>query len=168
MKFHDVHIYAGAELATTGSRLELGAKNPFLRKIFSGMKYCDGCLEPVVIIFPEADEDKSTLREAFDKLSHFKSGLSIIQSKYYVNFKISNRSKYISRSCEGQLSVGSAESPDHQYQGSLQQDSVRQRAKPDQPAVGLAGEDNQPHLGEHYPRPGLRRSSRDDEHRQPG
>ena len=87
MKFHDVHIYAGAELATTGSRLELAAKNPFLRKIFSERKYCDGCPEPAVIIFPDADEDKRTLREAFSKLSHFKSGLSIIQSKYYINSK---------------------------------------------------------------------------------
>ena len=87
-KFHDVKIYAGTEVATTGSRLELAANNPFLRKIFSEMNFCDGCREPVVIIFP--DEDKITLREAFNKLSHFKSGLSIIQSKYYINFRILN------------------------------------------------------------------------------
>ena len=81
-KFHDVKIYAGTEVATTSSRLELGAKIPFLRKIFSEMKFCEGCREPVVIIFP--DEDKTTLREAFDQLAHFKSGLSIIQSAYYI------------------------------------------------------------------------------------
>ena len=99
MKFHDVHIYAGAELATTGSRLELAAKNPFLRKIFSERKYCDGCPEPAVIIFPDADEDKRTLREAFRKLSHFKSGLSIIKSKYYIKYKdLKLLFKYKSRS----------------------------------------------------------------------
>ena len=83
-KFHDVQIYAGTEVATTGSRLELAAKNPFLREIFSEMNYCEGCREPLVIIFPGPDEDKNTLREAFHELSHFKSGLSIIQSKYYI------------------------------------------------------------------------------------
>ena len=87
-KFHDVHIYAGPEVATTGSRLELAAKNPFLRQIFSERNHCDGCEEPVVIIFP--DEDKNTLREAFDTLAHFKSGLSIIQSKYYINLGVLN------------------------------------------------------------------------------
>ena len=78
-KFHDVKIYAGPEVATTASRLELAANNPFLRQIFSEMNFCSGCEEPVVIIFP--GEDKNTLREAFHQLSHFKSGLSIIQSK---------------------------------------------------------------------------------------
>ena len=92
-KFHDVHIYAGTEVATTGSRLELAAKNPLLRQIFSEMNYCDGCREPGVIIFPGPDEDKNTLREAFHKLSHFKSGLSIIQSKYYTSFLVLNRYK---------------------------------------------------------------------------
>ena len=80
--FHDVQIYAGTEVVTTGSRLELAAKNQFLRQIFSERNYCEGCREPVVIIFPDADEDKNTLREAFNKLSHFRSGLSIIQSKH--------------------------------------------------------------------------------------
>ena len=83
-KFHDVQIYAGTEVATTGSRLELAAKNPFLWEILSEMNYCEGCREPLVIIFPGPDEDKNTLREAFHELSHFKSGLSIIQSKYYI------------------------------------------------------------------------------------
>lgn len=85
-RFHDVEIYAGTEVATSGSRLELGAKNLFLRKIFSEMNCCDGCQEPVVIIFP--DEDKNTLREAFDQLAHFKTGLSIIQSKYLMNLRV--------------------------------------------------------------------------------
>ena len=85
-RFHDVKIYAGPEVATTASRLELAANNLFLRQIFSEMNFCEGCREPVVIIFP--GEDKNTLREAFGKLSHFKSGLSIIQSKYYINFKV--------------------------------------------------------------------------------
>ena len=87
-RFHDVKIYAGPEVATTASRLELAANNLFLRQIFSEMNFCEGCREPVVIIFP--DEDKSTLWEAFDKLSQFKSGLSIIQSKYYINAGVLN------------------------------------------------------------------------------
>ena len=78
-KFHDVEIYSGTRLATTGSRLEIGASNKFLREIFSGLADCASCREPVVLIFP--DEEESTLREAFNRLSHFKSALSIIESK---------------------------------------------------------------------------------------
>ena len=75
--FHDVEIYAGpgAELATTGSRLELGASNDFLRSLFAGRSLCDGCKEPLVIIFPE--DDKNTVRAAFN------SGLSIIQGRNF-------------------------------------------------------------------------------------
>ena len=79
-KFHDVEIYSGTRLATTGSRLEIGASNKFLREIFSGLADCARCREPVVLIFP--DEEESTLREAFNRLSHFKSALSIIESKF--------------------------------------------------------------------------------------
>ena len=79
-KFHDVEIYSGTRLATTGSRLEIGASNKFLREIFSGLADCASCREPVVLIFP--DEEESTLREAFNRLSHFKSALSIIESKF--------------------------------------------------------------------------------------
>ena len=70
-KFHDVEIYAGTEVAITASRLELGAQNLFLRQLFSEMNICDGCQEPLVIIFP--DEDKNTVRDAFDQMSHFRS-----------------------------------------------------------------------------------------------
>ena len=80
-KFHDVEVYAGTQLATTGTRLELVARIPWLRQIFSELKFCDGCKDPVRIII--ADEDEATVRDAFDKLSLFKSGHSIIQSKYY-------------------------------------------------------------------------------------
>ena len=73
--FHDVHIYAGAELATTGSRLELGANNYFLRSLFTGRSLCDGCKEPLVIIFPE--DDKNTVRAAFN------TGLSIILGRNF-------------------------------------------------------------------------------------
>ena len=78
--YHDVEIYAGAELATTGSRLELGASNDFLRSLFAGRSLCDGCKEPLVIIFPE--DDKNTVRAAFNSLAHFNSGLSIIPSEF--------------------------------------------------------------------------------------
>ena len=80
-KFHDVEIYSGTRLATTGSRLEIGASNKFLREIFSGLADCASCREPLVLIFP--DEEESTLREAFNRLSHFKSALSIIESKFF-------------------------------------------------------------------------------------
>ena len=75
--FHDVEIYAGpgAELATTGSRLELGASNDFLRSLFAGRSLCDGCKEPLVIIFPE--DDQNTVRAAFN------SGLSIIHGRNF-------------------------------------------------------------------------------------
>ena len=86
--FHDVEIYAGSRLATTGSRLEIvgllleeGAAGPLLLKeIFSGQDDCTRCKEPTVLIFPE--EDMMTLKEAFRRLSfHSGSPLSIIKSK---------------------------------------------------------------------------------------
>ena len=100
-KFHDVEIYAGKKLATTGSRLELAANNPWLRQIFSEMNFCDGCKDPLGIII--ADEDENTVRDAF------KTGLSIIQSKYYNNIMFSILNKNHSRSSEGEGSVGTAE-----------------------------------------------------------
>ena len=78
-KFHDVKIYSGTVLATTGSRLEIGAKNNFLLKIFSGLADCATCREPLAIIF--AEEEENTVREVFNRLSNFKSALSIIESK---------------------------------------------------------------------------------------
>ena len=82
--FHDVEIYAGSgvELATTGSRLELAASNDFLGSLFAGRSLCDGCKEPLVIIFPE--DDKNTVRAAFNSLAHFNSGLSIIERMSYI------------------------------------------------------------------------------------
>ena len=80
-KFHDVEIYSDSVLATTGSRLEIGARNKFLLDIFSGLADCACCKEPLAIIFPE--EEERTLREVFNKVSHFKSTprRSIIESK---------------------------------------------------------------------------------------
>ena len=92
-KFHDVEIYSGTRLATTGSRLEIGASNKFLREIFSGLADCASCREPVVLIFP--DEEESTLREAFNRLSHFKSALSIIESKFPLHWSyLSSSSRF--------------------------------------------------------------------------
>ena len=82
--FHDVEIYAGKVVATTGSRLELGAKNQFLRDIFCSLRDCSGCKEPLALIFP--DEEENTLRDAFNRLSHFSTaGFSIIESKSKYN-----------------------------------------------------------------------------------
>jgi len=82
-KFHDVEIYSGTRLATTASRLEIGVKSKFLLEIFSGLADCDRCKEPLVLIFPE--EEESTLREVFNRLSHFKSGFSIVENPVRVN-----------------------------------------------------------------------------------
>ena len=79
-RFHDILVYAGTQPATTASRLEIGASSDFLRSLLSSLKDCDGCSEPTVLIFP--GEDINTVRAAFDSLSHYKSGLSIIKSKY--------------------------------------------------------------------------------------
>ena len=86
--FHDVIIYSGTREVTTSSRLEIASKSRFLGEIFSDQRVCDGCKEATVLIFPE--EDPTTLKEAFDLLSHFKSSFSIIQSKPKVSMK-SNR-----------------------------------------------------------------------------
>ena len=94
-KFHDVEIYSGhrPRLATTGSRLEIGASNKFLREIFSCLADCASCREPLVLIFP--DEEESTLREAFNRLSHFKSALSIIESKFPLHWSyLSSSSRF--------------------------------------------------------------------------
>ena len=82
-KFHDVEIYSGSVLAATGSRLEIGARNMFLLEIISGLADCATCREPLAIIF--AEEEENTLREVFNKFSHFKtSAFSIIESKSQV------------------------------------------------------------------------------------
>ena len=78
--FHDVLIYSGSRYVTSGSRLEIAAKNPFLGHIISKQNDCDRCKEDTVLIF--AEENDTILKEAFDLLSHFKSSYSIIQSKY--------------------------------------------------------------------------------------
>ena len=89
-QFHDVEIYAGTVLAATSSRLELGANNKLLRGIMSQVTLCDGCREPLVIIL--AEEDETTVRETVDRLSYFKSKLSIFQSKSPINHCLSANS----------------------------------------------------------------------------
>ena len=104
--FHDVEIYLGTVLATTGSRLEIGANNKFLLEIFSGLINCARCKEPLALIFPE--EEESTLREVFKRLSHFKSGLSIIESKpFLIFFSIFYVLHF--RSYQGELLIGQTE-----------------------------------------------------------
>ena len=109
--FHDVEIYAGKVVATTGSRLELGAKNQFLRDIFCSLSDCSGCKEPLALIFP--DEEENTLRAAFDSLSHFSTaGFSIIESKSQGDpTNIIILSLILTRSRESDLSAGLAEDP---------------------------------------------------------
>ena len=106
--FHDVEIYAGTVLAATASRLELGANNEMLRGIMSQVTLCDGCRQPLVIIL--AEEDETTVRDTFDRLSHFKSELSIFQSKSPINHCLSANSILSLRSSKSELSVGETES----------------------------------------------------------
>ena len=103
-KFHDVEIYSGTRLATTASRLEIGVKSKFLLEIFSGLADCDRCKEPLVLIFPE--EEESTLREVFNRLSHFKSGFSIIESKSVPIMCILYSNVSLVRPCQSELPVG--------------------------------------------------------------
>ena len=107
-QFHDVEIYAGTVLAATASRLELGANNEMLRGIMSQVTLCDGCREPLVIIL--AEEDETTVRDTFDRLSHFKSELSIFQSKPPINHCLSANIILPLRSSKSELSVGETES----------------------------------------------------------
>ena len=102
--FHDVEIYSGTVLATTGSRLEIGANNKFLLEIFSGLINCARCKEPLALIFPE--EEESTLREVFKRLSHFKSGFSIIESKSVPIMCILYSNVSLVRPCQSELPVG--------------------------------------------------------------
>ena len=82
---HDVNIYRGAFLVTSGSRLELGAGSPFLLELLRSLKSCDGCNEAAAIIFPEEDIAEDTLKETFRQLAHNfgarQTGYSIILSK---------------------------------------------------------------------------------------
>ena len=107
-QFHDVEIYAGTVLAATASRLELGANNEVLRDVMSQVTLCDGCRQPLVIIL--AEEDETTVRETVDRLSHFKSELSIFQSKSPINHCLSANSILSLRSSKSELSVGETES----------------------------------------------------------
>ena len=107
-QFHDVEIYAGTVLAATASRLELGANNEVLRGIMSQVTLCDGCREPLVIIL--AEEDQTTVRETVDRLSYFKSKLSIFQSKPPINHCLSANIILPLRSSKSELSVGETES----------------------------------------------------------
>ena len=86
-RLQDVTIYRGRNVVATASRLELGAKSPFLLELLSSIKICDGCKDQTVLVFPEEDEDEDNLKEAIKQLSHFSRGFTILerQSKYETN-----------------------------------------------------------------------------------
>ena len=82
-RFHDVNIYWGPLLVTTSTRLEVAARSPYLHQLLTSISRCDGCREPVTLIFPPKDETRNTLREVFKSVS-IKTGqspYSIVQSK---------------------------------------------------------------------------------------
>ena len=78
--FHDVNIYAGADgYVMSVSKLELIKSNLF-KNILSCLNICDGCSEPLKIIFP--DEDRDVVFAAFSEVT-WKPGLTIIRDNRY-------------------------------------------------------------------------------------
>ena len=75
-QFQDVSIYLGRKEVVRTTRLEVSAKSSFLHSLLSSLTICDGCREPAVLVFPEDDQDFSSLLQVFRK-----SGLSIVRSK---------------------------------------------------------------------------------------
>ena len=88
--------------------MPMKANNKMLLGIMSQVTLCDGCRQPLVIIL--AEEDETTVRDTFDRLSHFKSELSIFQSKSPINHCLSANSILSLRSSKSELSVGETES----------------------------------------------------------
>ena len=84
-KFQDVSIYLGTRLVTSSTRLEVAARSPFLQKVLSSLRLCDGCKEPTTLIFPADDETQNTLQEMFKSLSvrTGQSRYSIVESKKF-------------------------------------------------------------------------------------
>ena len=79
----DVNIYCGQTKNPVFniSCLELTAKSPVIRKLLNSLNICDGCRDPVSIIFP--DEDCATVVAVMSQMTHFKKGgLLIIEGKY--------------------------------------------------------------------------------------
>ena len=67
--FVDVLVYAGKNKVATVGLLGL-LKSPLLREILDSLNICDGCNGgKLSIIFPNEDEDETTLREAFNWFS---------------------------------------------------------------------------------------------------
>ena len=67
--FVDVLIYAGKNKVATVCLLNL-LRSPLLRKIFDSFNICDVCNGgKLSIIFPNEDEDESTLRDVFNWFS---------------------------------------------------------------------------------------------------
>ena len=67
--FVDVLIYAGKNKVATVCVLDL-LKSPLLRKLFDSLNICDVCNGgKLSIIFPNEDEDESTLRDVFNWFS---------------------------------------------------------------------------------------------------
>ena len=78
--FHDVNIYAGADgYVMSVSKLELIKSNLF-KNILAGLNICDGCSEPLKIIFP--DEDRDVVFAAFSEVT-WKPGVTIIRDNRY-------------------------------------------------------------------------------------
>ena len=100
-----VNIYCGSQsdIVFSISMLELSAKSKVMRNILGSMSVCDGCREPVSIIF--AEEDRETVQCVMNQIAHFnKTGVSIIQGvvklKLHINIQ-SLLNYYDCRSREG-------------------------------------------------------------------
>ena len=75
-QFQDVSIYLGSKEVLTSTRLEVAVKSPLLHSLLSSLKVCDGCREPVVLIFPAEDQDFNSLKKLFKG-----KGWSVLTSK---------------------------------------------------------------------------------------
>ena len=84
-RFHDVSIYWGTRLITTSTRLEVAAKSPYLHQLLTSITVCDGCKDPISLIFPAGDETPNTLQVVFKSqiASAGQSRYSIAESKNF-------------------------------------------------------------------------------------
>ena len=80
MNTNIINVYSGLtkEPVFSISIIEVAAKSPVIRNILNTLTFCDGCRDPISIIFP--DDDSETVIQGMGQFAHFKKrGLSIIQ-----------------------------------------------------------------------------------------
>ena len=90
--FHDVNIYLGSKLLTSSTRLEIAGKSQYLCELLKSITVCQGCREPISIIFPPDDESENSILAVFKPVGSVsgQSCYSIVESKTinynYINY----------------------------------------------------------------------------------